>query len=713
MKTGEPDESFFKELKWRRVRDRVAAVKGLGEYCTARSLGALLSLDDRDSEVRAAVAAALAGVRERSQWDELVAAFHQGGAEVQAFAVEALGRKTDERALAFAFSATSSGHAQVRQAAFEMLAGSSAPQVVPALIAALEDSSPVIRALAVRRLARNPGAAVAPELVKKIHDPHATVRAAAAGAVAVVHAPEAFELIVRLLEDGDEKVRHAAVEGLGTLKDARAVGLLIAASKRGGEGWVKAIASALEHLHGQTTRDLLLPALREHSPLPPPIGNWIASEFNSQGDVQGLACLLAGQDELVTGTAMGYLRKRMTAQLAPALYAFLQHGNSALRLEIIEVLTPLKAESAIDPLMEVLPDPHLEVRAAAIRALGAIGGPRAERGIKSCAGESDERIRLACIGALQNTQDAVGLLMDWFGDQREEVRRAVIESLATIEHPDAVDLIVAASADRSDRVRQVAVQTLARSTRLPVTPALEAYRALETSVALQAQVRRVDQAIEIFVRLAGQGHQRLKYNLARALWSKAALLKDSGDREACRELFDRAAEMMQGEDDFRDLQREKSLWLVEMGDKAGAVAAYEAVKADRKLRNSWKATQDVEFYATLVNDKGKTEYADCLARAQAEQAVVLYRQGTIICTRCGGRGWHGGGTLTGGRHYDVRCTLCYGRKTIDMGWEARRLMDSALESYDRLVRQGGRRDLRDEMKKFKELHEAWTHEGKA
>jgi HEAT repeat protein len=694
-------------LKWRRVRDRISAVEQLGQYCTASSLGALLCLDDRDSEVRAAVAAALDGLREHSQWDELVAAFNEGwgGEKVQAFAVGVLGRKRDKRSLAFVLSATRSGLEQVRLAAYEVLSESSDPEALRALISALEDGFAPVRALAVRTLAKNPGLAVAPELVKRICDPNAMVRAAAACAIAVVRAPNAFELVGPMLQDSDEKVRHAAVEALGTLKDARAVSLLITASGRGEERWVKAIADALEYLHGQTTQDLLLSAIRDHSPLPPPIGNWMAGEFNLQRDGQGLACLLAGQDELVTGTAMRYLRERMTAQTAPTFYLFLKPANPGLRLKIIELLTPLKVESAIDPLIEVLPDTNLGVRAAAIRALGAIGGPRAEQAIKSCAGEGHEIVRVACIEALRNSKDSVGLLIDWYGDQREDVRRAVIQSLETLEHPDAVDLIIAASADGSDRVRQAAAQALAISTRLPQTPALEAYRALETSVSLEAQARRIDQAIEILARLTGQGHQRLNYNLARAIWRKATLFKDSGDHDACGWLFHQAAEMMQGDYDLRDLQREKSLWLAKIGDKAGAVAAYEAVKADQKFRGSWKPAQDVEFYAQLVNGAGKAEYADCLARAQVEQADSLYRLGTITCTRCGGRGWHGGGTLTGGRHYDIQCTLCYGRKTIDVRWEASRIMDRALETYDRLVREEGHRDLRDEMNKFKKLRE--------
>ncbi|MGA2987153.1 MAG: HEAT repeat domain-containing protein [Terriglobia bacterium] len=701
-----PDDALFKKLAWRRAKDRILAVQELGKCCTARSLGALLSLNDNDYAVRDAVKAALDRLREHSSWDELLVAFNQGGEEVQVFVIDLLGRKQDERSLGFVVSATSSGHAGVRLKAFEVLAESSDPQALQVQISALEDSYEPIRALAVRKLAKNLGAAVAQELVKRIRDPHPTVRAAAAWAIAVVRAPNAFELIVPMLEDSDEKVRQAAVEALGTLKDARAVSLLITASRTGDEQWVRAIAVTLVRMSGLTEPELLLNAIRDHSPLQWLIGNWIANEFNSRGHVQGLACLLAGQDERVSQAAMDFLRERITTQTAPALYLFLKQGNPGLRQKIIELLTPLKAESAIDPLIEVLSDAHLGVRAAAIRALGAIGGPRGGQAVKSCAGESYESVRLACIEALQNTKDSVGLLIDWFGDQRENLRRAVIQSLATLEHPDAVDILVAALVDRSDHVRNAAARALAISSLLPATPALAAYRALGTAVPLEDQIPLVDQAIEVLARLADMGHQQLSYNLARAIWRKATLLKGSGNRDGCGSLFDQAAAMMQRDPyDLRDLQREKSLWLAEIGDKAGAIAAYEAVKAGQKIRDSWKPAQDVEFYAKLVNEKGKTEYADCLARAQAEQAVALYRQGTITCTRCGGRGWHGGGTLTGGRHYDIQCTLCYGRKKIDLGREARQMMVRALETYDRLVRHEGRRDLQDEMKRFKELRE--------
>ena len=91
-----PDESLFKKLEWRRATDRISAVNELGRYCTARSLEALLSLNDNDHGVRDAAAAALERLREHSSWDELLAAFKHGGEEVQVFVVALLGRNRDD-----------------------------------------------------------------------------------------------------------------------------------------------------------------------------------------------------------------------------------------------------------------------------------------------------------------------------------------------------------------------------------------------------------------------------------------------------------------------------------------------------------------------------------------------------------------------------------------------------------------------------------------
>jgi len=78
----------------------------------------------------------------------------------------------------------------------------------------------------------------------------------------------------------------------------------------------------------------------------------------------------------------------------------LSSTNPAMRYEAARACGELEVNDAVPALVQLIADPDREVQAAAIAALGQIGGPRARRALERCLRSADEVVSMAAEDAL-------------------------------------------------------------------------------------------------------------------------------------------------------------------------------------------------------------------------------------------------------------------------------------------------------------------------
>ena len=126
---------------------------------------------------------------------------------------------------------------------------------------------------------------------------------------------------------------------------------------------------------------------------------------------------------------------------------------SALALGLVE------SRAAIDPLVRLVDDDEVGVRANAIWALGRIGEKRVTSSLRRSLGDEEELVRGAAAGALGTLEDAESvdeLLRVLRTDRAPRVRRTAAWALGTIEARDAGSGLVAAlRGEREPDVREM------------------------------------------------------------------------------------------------------------------------------------------------------------------------------------------------------------------------------------------------------------------
>jgi HEAT repeat protein len=111
---------------------------------------------------------------------------------------------------------------------------------------------------------------------------------------------------------------------------------------------------------------------------------------------------------------------------ADAVQADLSNGDPAMRYEAARACGELEVKEAISALIRLVSDPDREVQAAAIGALGQIGGTRARRVLERCRRSEDDALRAAAEDALgelllgQQTLDLF-LYTPWTDEDDEDI----------------------------------------------------------------------------------------------------------------------------------------------------------------------------------------------------------------------------------------------------------------------------------------------------
>lgn len=428
---------------------------------------------------------------------------------------------------------------RVRRAAIEGLSRRAAPDAIAALLASVRENHYHLGLLnsALQVLAMSDVDTLSP-LVEFLKDEDADLRMQAALALGEQHDERAMPALLGALEDADVNVRYHAVEALGKLRATGAADALASIAEtrdfflafpaldaltRIGDTRVaprvvplledellrEAAADVLGHLGDEETVAPLaallnapdaptgvaaraLAALHERYEKLFGEGEYIADLSRAAINPAGAQNLLdalngSGTQELrPLALVVGWLEG---AAVERALTRLLGHADA--RREVIEALVR-HGPRVTELLVEQLGSEDLEIRKAAVVALGRIGDaraapalievldedpelvipaadalakigdPRAFEALLALVGDTNAGVRQAVVGALNSLGSPLmqGRVLPLLEDDDPNVRESAVKIAGYFGYPECVELLLKRCHDEDERVRRAAVEHL-------------------------------------------------------------------------------------------------------------------------------------------------------------------------------------------------------------------------------------------------------------
>ncbi|HZS36065.1 MAG TPA: HEAT repeat domain-containing protein, partial [Polyangia bacterium] len=337
-----------------------------------------------------------------------------GGAEVERAAVETLGAqaaKLGAQSAAQALEATVKGaRPSTRKAAIEAL-GRIAEQK-PAIAAAalgrlVRDKNPEVRADAAGALGdviSHGGKEAIAALRAVSKDPDAATRRRAAGALGRASASiqsTAARALTPFAADADPGVRLEAATALGQLGTGAQEGGALAALVADKDASVRAAArkaaqqASSARAGGSPELDKALLGSFAAATTPDKIE--IAATAGMVGAPSTVRAALADPEPAVRRAAAEHAGGLGAANVA-ALVGALGDADAAVRVAAVRGLVGSKASAE---LAQAARSPDLDVRVAALEALGEVGGAAARAALESALDDASERVRVAAVRGLQ------------------------------------------------------------------------------------------------------------------------------------------------------------------------------------------------------------------------------------------------------------------------------------------------------------------------
>ena len=223
------------------------------------------------------------------------------------------------------------------------------PRAVPVLARQLDSIRPDVRGQAAAILATTAVAGSAKHVWPLLRDAEAEVRVSALGALRILAEAELLPHLPLLCADPEREVREQALAFFFDLS-----------KKQGAEEKTSlGLAAALEKSQGPATLHLIAV-----------IGKTRKSEAG-----YFLAPYLESERSNVRAATAAALGSLGATRYSTALIARLpKERDTQVRVELARALQKLRAPKAVGPLIEWLADPDVEVRAAALQALGSLTG---------------------------------------------------------------------------------------------------------------------------------------------------------------------------------------------------------------------------------------------------------------------------------------------------------------------------------------------------
>lgn len=426
-------EAVRARLLIEKARDPQQREEALGELRQIKEPNAvpalIRGLRHENREIVAACARALGGTGDGRAVKPLIAVMERETGTVRRQAAVALAAIGDERAVGPLLELLKSDDAQGVSVAKTAL-GKLGPAAVAPVMALLKEEDEELRARAAEALGRTQDPRVVPKLLEALEHGSEEERCAAAWALRTTHHERALEPLVRALRDDSSKVRRAAAAALGAMKDPRGVEPLIEALTDEGEWVAMEAAEALGKIRTERAVDALIGALGDD--------DWHVVQAAAQG----------------LGSIGG---KKAVAALVDLLRyeaVHTDHGRHAVN--------PLAnmTEEAIEPVWELVRDPHPRVRENAELTLSALCNALPQY-VEPELSDADPHVR-AVAARLMGPHNAAGTpepLVPLLGDEVEEVRKAAADSLQSMGEAAVKPLIAGLDSEKAD-ARREAVRVL-------------------------------------------------------------------------------------------------------------------------------------------------------------------------------------------------------------------------------------------------------------
>jgi HEAT repeat protein len=315
-------------------------------------------------------------------------------------------------------------------------------RAVNALIEALQDADTNVRYHVIEALGKLQAVAAVDPLVKIIETKDFFLSFAALDALSKIGDVSIAPRVVPLLED--ELLREPAINLLGQLGDDTVVAPLVALLNTPSAP-ADLIAGALAAISDRYEKEYAA-------------GSYIADLTGSEISPTGVQNLLdaletPGKDNLRSiALVLGWLKRPGVQRALTRLM-----GREDLREEIIEALVR-HGRATSELLIAQLSAEDLEVRRAAVVALGRIGDTKATRAVVEKL--SDESLAIEAANALARIGDpeAVDGLLNVVGSEDASIRQAAVSALNSVLPPSMSERIIPLLDDPDPNVRESAVK---------------------------------------------------------------------------------------------------------------------------------------------------------------------------------------------------------------------------------------------------------------
>jgi HEAT repeat protein len=443
----EPAQPLLGALKDESWRVRRAAVEGLSRRAAPDAIAALLA-SVRENHHHLGLLNSALQVLAMSDVDTLsplVEFLNDEDADLRMQAALALGEQRDERA-------------------------------APALLAALEDADLNVRYHAIEALGKLRAAGAADALAGIAETRDFFLAFPALDALARIGDARVASRLVPLL--GDELLREAAADALGRLGDEETIAPLAALLNRPGAP-TAAVARALAALHdrheklygeGAYIAELSRAAVKATG------AQNLLDALNDSGpeELRPLALVVGWLEGVAVERALTRLLGHADAR-GEVVEALVRHGSRVTELlveqlgsEDLEIrkaavlaLGRIGDARAAPALIEVLDeDPELMIPAA--DALAKIGDQRAFEALLAHVGDPNAGVRQSVVGALNSLGSPLmpGRVLPLLDDPDPNVRESAVKIAGYFGYPECVEPLLELCRDRDERVRRAAVEHL-------------------------------------------------------------------------------------------------------------------------------------------------------------------------------------------------------------------------------------------------------------